>query len=178
MADCNPLPEPFVDISDMRLAAQKLVSIVFVACGSLACAAGAPQRSDPTPSPSAIAQPTPAPAQSPGVCGPWSASGSTLTTQIGTQYGEVGQCLLIADVWVLATGGVAHGPGAIGLYRCRQVDATCLDGRTDHAFGGWAWFPAPYAGPVKILGQSGSTLIIDDGGHQLRFDIATSSYSG
>jgi len=42
---------------------------------------------------------------------------------------------------------------------------------------GWRIYPAPYAGGVTLLGEQASdVLIVDNGGHQMVFDISTGRY--
>jgi hypothetical protein len=68
-------------------------------------------------------------------------------------------------------------PGVIGVDACHGSSA-CLNGQIDRGMSAWTFYPAPHAGGVRILGVSSpGVLIIDDGGHQLHFTIATGVYS-
>lgn len=66
-----------------------------------------------------------------------------------------------------------RSPGAIGVDACHGA-AACLDGQTSRGLAAWVFYPAPFAGGVRLLGvASPGVLIIDDSGHQLRFTIVS-----
>jgi hypothetical protein len=114
------------------------------------------------------------PTAAPEVCGYW-----TVTyADIARRYGEIGNCTP-ADVersaWVITTLGTESARGVVAVYRC--VSAACRDGRNDHSIAGWRIYPAPYAGGVTLLGQQATdVLIVDNGGHEIVFDVATGRY--
>lgn len=111
------------------------------------------------------------------VCGAWAAASGSTGQPVGAKYGAISNCELVGDSWVLATEGTNSQPGVIGVDTCHG-SATCLNGQTDRGMAVWTFYPAPHAGGVRILGVSSpGVLIIDDGGHQLHFTIATGAYS-
>jgi hypothetical protein len=121
----------------------------------------------------------PLPPASPRVCGRWSSATSQTGAAIAQRYGEIRNCGWACtgrSIWFLTTLGNASSPGAIGVVYCNTE--ACRDGTTDHPFAGWRFFQAPYPGGVTLLGQtSPTTLIVDDGGHQITFDLSTDTYS-
>jgi len=152
---------------DVRPAA--LAALLFcVACASAHPTAAAPSTPQ-TAVPSAPAAPVAEPSPQPDVCGYWTQTYQTLAAR----YGEIRDCLTTDGtrrLWLISTLGNARSRGVIAIFRCRS-DA-CTDGRTDHPIGGWQIFPAPFAGGVTVLGQpSPSLLIIDNGGHEIEFDL-------
>lgn len=104
------------------------------------------------------------------------ANGST-GQPVAAKYGAISNCELVGDSWLLATAGMSGQPGVIGVDACHG-SVVCLDGQTDRGMSAWVFYPAPQAGGVRILGVSSpGVLIIDNGGHQLHFTIATGAYS-
>ena len=123
--------------------------------------------------------PTAVPTTSAGsaVCGAWAAASGSTGQPVAATYGAISNCELVGDSWVLATEGASSQPGVIGVDTCLG-SAACLDGETDRGMAAWTFYPAPHVGGVRILGVSSpGVLIIDDGGHQLHFTIATGAYS-
>jgi len=123
--------------------------------------------------------PTAVPTSSIGsaVCGAWAAANGPTGHPVAAKYGAISSCELVGDSWALATEGMSSQPGVIGVDICHG-SAACLDGQTDRGMTVWTFYPAPHAGGVRILGVSSpGVLIIDDGGHQLHFTIATGAYS-
>lgn len=111
------------------------------------------------------------------VCGAWAAANGSTGQPVAATYGAISNCELVGDSWVIATEGASGQPGVIGVDACHG-SAACLDGQTDRGMSAWTFHPAPHAGGVRILGiASPGVLIIDDGGHQLHFTIATRVYS-
>lgn len=111
------------------------------------------------------------------VCGAWAAANGSTGQPVAAKYGAISNCELVGDSWVIATQGMSGQPGVIGVDACHG-SAACLDGQTDRGMDVWTFYPAPHAGGVRILGVSSpGVLIIDDGGHQLHFTIATGAYS-
>ncbi len=107
-------------------------------------------------------------------CGEWSSASSEIGSGITQRYGEIRNCGLFGDTWVITTLGSVENGGAIGVYRCDGVDQSCLDGRSDHPLGDWTFYPPPYPGPVTVLMRfDGSRLLVSNGGDQLSFNIAT-----
>lgn len=110
------------------------------------------------------------------VCGAWAAANGSTGQPVAAKYGAISNCELVGDSWIIATQGMSGQPGVIGVDACHE-SATCLDGQTDRGMAVWTFFPAPHAGGVRILGLSSpGVLIIDNGGHQLHFTIATGAY--
>src|SRR2546428_10569824 len=111
------------------------------------------------------------------VCGVWSSASGTLGSTVTQRYGEIRNCGLFGDSWVINTLGRADHDGTIGVYRCDSADVSCLDGRKDHPLSGWTFYSPPYPGGVTLLGGGDSNkLIIDNAGHQLTFEIATGAF--
>jgi hypothetical protein len=82
------------------------------------------------------------------------------------------------EILVILTSGLSGGPGAIAMYRCQPDDATCNQGRAPSAPGAsWSVFPAPHPGPVTIIGGDyPQSLLIDNGGWLMCFDMTTHAY--
>lgn len=130
--------------------------------------------SDPYAAPSA-----PAPTANPAVlCGPWSDPNAPNTTAAKIQivHGEVHNCLQIGTSWVITTLGGQGRAAAIGVYHCATT--ACLDGRNDPGLAGWKFIHSPYGGGATVLAVHGDTLVIDDAGHELNFDVDTEAFSG
>jgi photosystem II stability/assembly factor-like uncharacterized protein len=124
-------------------------------------------------------------AAAPDLCGDWSSIASSTGSAIAQRYGEIRNCAPLGQTrstWVITTLGVSATPespaqrGGVLIYRC--TSAVCQDGSTDHPLAGWQYYAAPYCCGVTLLGTpSPTTLMIDNGGHQLHFDTATGLYS-
>lgn len=111
------------------------------------------------------------------VCGAWAGASGSTGQPVAARYGAISNCELVGDSWVLATEGLINQPGVIGIDTCHG-SASCLDGQTDRDITAWKFYPAPHAGGVRILGvKSPGVLIIDNGGRQLYFTIATGAYN-
>jgi hypothetical protein len=114
------------------------------------------------------------PTAGPDVCGYWTAT----YAEIARRYGEIRNCTPAdseRSAWVIATLGTASARGVVAVYRC--ASAACRDGRQDHPVAGWRFYPPPYAGGVTLLGeQARDMLIVDNGGHEIVFDVATGRY--
>lgn len=109
-------------------------------------------------------------------CGAWSAANGSTGQPVAAKYGEMSNCELVGDTWVIATEGLPTQRGALGVEPCHG-SATCLDAQTDRGIAVWTFYPAPNPGGVRILGEaSPGVLIVGNGGHQLRFTIATGVY--
>jgi hypothetical protein len=113
------------------------------------------------------------------VCGSWSAGTSATGALITERYGEIRNCTFLdsqQSTWIVTTLGTKTSHGVIAIYRC-STDA-CRDGRTDHPVAGWTIFPTPYSGGVTLLIPPSSTVLtIDNGGHQMTFDLLSDTYS-
>jgi len=111
-------------------------------------------------------------------CGNWSVEGSAAATAIVSAR-TIRNCLQVGDNWVIAAvGGTADSAG-LGVLACNG-NATCLGGQTDPStFGTWQWFkPGGFGGDVVVLDATGSLLLVDVGGHELTFNVATGTSSG
>jgi len=128
--------------------------------------------------PPIVLPPPPLPAETADRCGRWSsrALSGSLAVPAAAQFGEIRNCLRLANVWVVTTLGVGGLPGAVGTFACQ--DAGCLDGRHDHPFPGWTFYMAPFPGGVTLLSvpSGGARLIVSNGGHQLVFDLVLRKY--
>src|SRR5438132_8162372 len=56
------------------------------------------------------------------VCGEWSRASSTLGSVVTQRYGEIRNCVLVGNSWVITTLGTADSTGVIGVYRCAGSD--------------------------------------------------------
>ncbi len=118
----------------------------------------------------------PASATSSGACGAWAGANGSTGQPVADKYGAISNCELAGDSWVIATEGIRDQPGVIGVDTCHGV-AACLNGQSDRSITAWTFYPGPNAGGIRILGvQSPGVLIIDDGGRQMDFTIATGTY--
>lgn len=115
------------------------------------------------------------PSPEPNLCGYW---GSTYSA-IANRFGEIRSCFALdADrsTWIVTTLGTRASHGVVGIYRC--ATPACHDGRNDHGFSGWKFYAAPYGGGVTILARpSSTTFFIDNGGHQLTFDLTSDTFA-
>jgi hypothetical protein len=162
-------------------------AIVMLAAVSVSPDAGRPSSSSASnfdvqklPSPDhAVTRAVPEPVESyptaaPDVCGYWTAT----YAEIANRYGEIRNCAPAdaeRSAWVITTLGTESARGVVAIYLC--ASAACRDGRNDHRLGGWRIYPAPYSGGVILLGkQAADVLIVDNGGHQIVFDVATGRY--
>lgn len=127
--------------------------------------------------PTAPAMPSPTATADPAICGAWSAADGATGQPVAARYGAILNCAREGDSWVIATDGLAGKPGVIGVDACHS-DATCLNGQTARGMAAWMFYPAPYAGGVRLLGlASPGVLLVDDGGYQLRFTIDSGTYT-
>src|SRR5438128_2744091 len=110
-------------------------------------------------------------------CGEWSSASGTLGSTVTRRYGEIRNCGLFRDSWVITTLGGVDSDGVIGVYRCDSSDTSCLDGRNDHPVSGWIFYPPPFPGGITLLGGGdGNKLTVDNAGHQLTFEISTGAF--
>src|SRR5438128_7468127 len=110
-------------------------------------------------------------------CGEWSSASGTLGSTVTRRYGEIRNCGLFRDSWVITTLGGVDSDGVIGVYRCDSSDTSCLEGRNDHPLSGWTFYSPPYAGGITLLGGGdGNKLTVDNAGHQLTFEISTGAF--
>src|SRR5438128_953566 len=94
-------------------------------------------------------------------CGEWSNASSTLGSTVTQRYGEIRNCGLFGNSWVITTLGRVNTDGTIGVYRCDSGDVACLDGRKDHPLSGWTLYSPPYPGGVTLLrGGYSNKLVI------------------
>jgi hypothetical protein len=97
---------------------------------------------------------------------------------VAATYGEITTCERVDDAWVIASEGLAGQPGVIGVDTCHG-EAACQDSQTDRDLSVWRFYPAPFAGGVRLLAfYAPGVLFVDDGGHQMRFTIVTGAYLG
>ena len=120
------------------------------------------------------AEPTPAAS----VCGSWSNPKSTTGAAISRMYGEIRNCDLVGNAWVITTLGLKGKTGIIAVYRCVASDSACLDGQKDHPLSGWHFYKPPYQGEVTLLSSDSAVhkILVDDGGHQIWFDLETGTF--
>ncbi len=116
-------------------------------------------------------------------CGEWSAEYGSVGSYVIAHYGDERDCGLLDDSWVITTLGLrltdgSRAQGIIALYHCGPDDAACLDGSTDHPLAGWSFIAPPYPGGVTWMGErEPDTIIVDNGGPQLEFNVATEQFS-
>ncbi len=113
-------------------------------------------------------------------CGDWGNQyvAGTAGYALAEQYGELRQCGLVGDTWVLTTHGKDDVGGVVAIYECAPADQACLDNRNDHPFQQWTILVPRYKGSVSVLNVlDNQTLIISVGtseeAHALRLDLAT-----
>jgi hypothetical protein len=114
---------------------------------------------------------------SPRECGPWSQQGSAAATAIVSTR-TIRNCLEVGTDWVIATTGGPPGAANLGILRCGG-NSSCIRGQADPAaFDRWQWFkPSGIAGGVTILGVDGGTLLLDAGGRELTFSLASERFA-
>lgn len=93
-------------------------------------------------------------------------------------YGEIRNCNLVGNAWVITTLGLKGKTGIIAVYRCVASDSACLDGQNDHPLSGWHIYKPPYQGEVTLLSSDNAArkVLIDDAGHQIWFDLETGTF--
>jgi len=111
-------------------------------------------------------------------CGNWSEQGSAAATAIVSTR-TIRNCMQVGDDWVIAAVGGSADSAGLGVLSCNG-NAACLGGQADPtAFGSWQWFkPAGLGGDTTILDAAGSLLLVDVGGQELTFNLATDTTSG
>lgn len=111
-------------------------------------------------------------------CGP--RDDGKASTDVLAPYGEVRLgCALFETQWVITTlGETSTGTtGVIAIYSCTRTDAECLAGGEPSLSGDWAVYEPPRTGGVTVLGVVGSsTLVINNAGAQMCFDLTTHTY--
>jgi hypothetical protein len=132
------------------------------------------QQGPASPAAASAAQAPAASGASTNVCGSWSQQGTAAATKIVSNR-TIRDCAEVGTDWVITTVGGPAGSANLGVLRCGS-NAACIAGRTDPSrFARWQWYqPGGIAGGVTLLGVSGSTLMIDAGGHELNFDLSGS----
>ena len=99
---------------------------------------------------------------------------------MAARYGELRNCTPIDSQrshWLITTLGTPRSHGVIAIYTC--ATAACRDGRNDHPIAGWRIYPAPYEGGVTLFGQpTAGSLVVSNGGHEIVFDLESTTYSG
>ncbi len=80
--------------------------------------------------------------------------------------------------WVIATTGGPSSSANLGILECGSNSA-CSGGRANPgSYARWRWFqPSGIAGGVTVLGVNGATLMLDVGGHELNFSLATDTFA-
>ena len=108
------------------------------------------------------------------------ATSNTLPSQVAdvvyASYGETRNEYRVGNTWILTTLGNKDSSGVIGLYSCSPTDSAALNGQVPLSLSGWKFYKPPFPGGVTLLDINGNTLIIDNGGHQITFDITTKSF--
>jgi len=111
----------------------------------------------------------------------------TAAFQIAHQYGEIRNCGLHRETWVITTlgwrdaDGVRRG-GIVALYPCASGDTACLDNETDHPFEGWGILTPPYSGAITLMRElDDHTLVLgvgsSRGGQTFTFDLLTREFT-
>jgi len=101
---------------------------------------------------------------------------SQVADVITAKYGEIRNEYRVGNTWILTTLGNKDSRGVIGLYSCSPTDSAALNGQEPLSLSAWKFYKPPFPGGVTLLEIHGNTLIIDDGGHQITFDITTKSF--
>lgn len=114
------------------------------------------------------------------VCGPWSdPDNGSVGTALSQKYGELRNCFLFDNSWIILTLGLQGQSGVVAEYRCASTDAACLDGQTDHPLTGWSIYVPPCKGGETLGPESdpptGKIMIL--GGCEQWFDVSTGTFS-
>ena len=96
---------------------------------------------------------------SPNVCGSWSDQSipGTAGYKIAAKYGEIRNCGLFGDEWIMNTLGVHDNQfvyttsGVVAYYECEEGDEHCLDGRTGHPLSGWTVVEPPIPRGLTLM---------------------------
>jgi hypothetical protein len=116
----------------------------------------------------------------PDTCGPWgSQENGTVGIALSQKYGELRNCFLFDNRWIILTLGLSGQSGVVAEYRCAATDAACLDGQTDHPLAGWRIYMPPCKGGETLGPESdpstGKFMIL--GGCEQWFDVYTGTFS-
>jgi hypothetical protein len=135
-----------------------LLTVCALAGVAISCLGGDEQGTDNEPATTLSLLPTPTP--SPYVCGDeWSdqRKPGTVGYEIAANYGEIRNCGLFGDEWIITTlgkrdrQGVYTTSGVVAYYQCEGSDDRCVDGRTDHPLDGWTVVEPPIARGLTIM---------------------------
>ncbi len=103
-------------------------------------------------------------------------------TEISQKYGELRNCFLIDNNWVILTEGLreqngTRQSGVVAVYRCQPDDTTCLNGSSDHPLAGWQIYLPPCPGELSLGATMlpGKFLIMGTCANY--FDIATGTFT-
>lgn len=137
----------------------------------------------PTPPPgstySHLQSPNAAAVPASNTCGPWSSPDGGVGAAISQKYGEIRNCMLFHNSWIITTLGLQGQSGIVAVYRCASTDLTCLDGQTDHPLAGWTVYVPPCNGGETVemsdYPSPGKILIL--GGCEQSFDVSNGSFS-
>ncbi len=102
---------------------------------------------------------TPQSTPGPDTCGPWSSPDSLVGSDLSQKYGELRNCLLFDNAWVILTEGLklpdgTRESGVVAVYRCQPSDPACLNGQEDHPVDGWKIYTPPCPGELSVGADS------------------------
>jgi|GEM_PF-3427748 len=112
-------------------------------------------------------------------CGPWVGTDGSVGAALSQKYGELRNCFLFDNSWIILTLGLQGQSGVVAEYRCAATDAACLDGQTDHPLTGWSIYVPPCKGGETLGPESdpstGKFMIL--GGCEQWFDVYTGTFT-
>ncbi len=79
----------------------------------------------------------------------------TVGMEISQKYGEIRECFLFDNDWIILTEGVkepdgTRQSGVVAVYRCEPADSTCLNNQGDHPMTGWQIYQPPCPGELSV----------------------------
>ncbi len=118
----------------------------------------------------------------PDTCGPWSSPDSPVGSVLSQKYGEMRNCLLFDNAWIILTEGLklpdgTRESGVAAVYRCQLSDPICLNGQEDHPLDGWQIYTPPCPGELSLGADSLPGKLQIMGTCANYFDVATGLFT-
>jgi hypothetical protein len=125
---------------------------------------------------------TPESTPGPSICGAWSSPGGSVGGPISQKYGELRNCLLFENNWIILTEGIkepdgTRQSGVVAVYRCEVSDLICLSGQENHPLDGWQIYEPPCPGMLSVAPGSLPGKLHIFGTCANYFDITTGTFT-
>ncbi len=126
-----------------------------------------------------LAPHTPESIPGPDTCGSWSSPDGSVGAPLSQKYGELRNCLLFENSWIILTEGHkepdgTRQSGVVAVYRCTTTDTACISNQSDHPLSGWQIYqppcpgmlslgPSPLPGKIQVMGTCANYFDITSG---------------